>query len=1163
MGYRGQDDLNWLLNLDAIDPFPWLSYHQAGDGAAGLIVPATGALGTSTGLIGPAISLYVQTPYVGAGAIASGTTSCTPSRTNTAGNLLVLLVAWDGTTNVPATPSGWTLGVANTPAGVGVGDAGTAIFYILSSAGGTINPTVTVTGAADVYAQISEYSSSAAWTVGTGSSAPLGNDSGNATVTSITTSALTPPQARSLVVSVFAGTGNTNSDTITPSSTGPTMNVLGSNVTGGTTMDFEDSYQVTTTTSTFTATWTMNASVGMSWAAATFKWTPSGSGGTTLTPSVGSLGIAGSAPTQAVTITPSVGSLTLEYALRSQVVQPSVGSLGVVDIDAPIVTQSGGGVTITPSVGSLGAVGLTVSEGLVDYVPTGALIALGNTPALSYTYTIVGATGSVTVAGAAPLLAQSEAPSPATLTLTGYAATIGYAFATSAGSLAFIGAAPQLAESEAPSPATLVLTGYAPVLNLRIAPSVASLSFAAIAPTLQMTEYAGVGALAFVGYVAVQNITVTVNAGALALTGNVPGIGTQGSIVPNTGALSLSDIAISSLGIGVAPSAGALGVSSIAPTETLTTSPNAAALALTGTVPKLALNVVPGAGALNITSYAPANAGTDVPSTAALALTGNAPTIVANSNVIPFPVAAALTGNAPSLVTNSNVVAAAAGAAFLGFSALLAAGTVDILPTATTALIGYAPTLIQGTVLTPNTGTLAAIGVSPLVSNGGGNMSVTITPSVGSLTLEYALRSQVVQPNGGALWLELLHTFPANFIPVTGALSMPEGDVPIQNLSVPSPLDAHAALQGYAPTVRVGSQSFITPSTGSVGAVGTGGVDYFGTVIVLDGVSMTFVGNVSPISNQAYILVGTLTGSAFFSAYAPQQGVGVSLNVAQLALSGASPNLLQQLSITPNNVAMTIQGAPSTINLGTTPSSAAALALTGIAPQQGLKTAPNAAALTLIGNLPVLATGGTIVGITPSTGALNFTGFAPSIITPAGITTGTGALNMAGVAPTLNLFITLTIGTGSMNFSLYTAIVAQTPTIVPPTGALGLLGAVPSRVANATLVPSKGILGTFTGYAEITTQQYMTNILTGPVAFSASAPVVTQNADITPSAGAMCFHSDAQGAVAPVLMQPSSSEADFVGNAPTVVINGPPAVDSVPLVLSQYSVSIVFTVFGS
>jgi hypothetical protein len=177
------------------------------------------------------------------------------------------MVVWDGVSaTTPATPSGWTL--ASATGANGSGSVGSAIYYILSSAGGTTSVTVSVTGAGDIYAQISEYASGAAWVFGSST-----GTAGTTAVTSITTSTITPPQANSLVCSTWGGTGNTNSDTITPSSTGPTMNVIGSNTTGATTMDFEDDYQVTTTTSTFTDAWASQSQI-MGWTYATFKYTP-------------------------------------------------------------------------------------------------------------------------------------------------------------------------------------------------------------------------------------------------------------------------------------------------------------------------------------------------------------------------------------------------------------------------------------------------------------------------------------------------------------------------------------------------------------------------------------------------------------------------------------------------------------------------------------------------------------------------------------------------------------------------------------------------------------------------------------------------------------------------------------------------------------------------
>jgi hypothetical protein len=211
--------------------------------------------------------------YVGQSTVVGGTSSIAPSYTPTTGNLLVLSVAWDGTTNTPATPTGWSLG--NVTAAANGSSVGVAIFYILS-ASGAVNPTVSVTSATDMYGQIAEYNSGAAWTFGAGN-----GTSALSNATSITTPTVTPPQTNSLIVTVWGGSGNSNGDTITPSTTGGpafgSPNPIGSNLTGLSTMDFADFYQIDTTTSTFTDTFTSQTQF-MGCAFATFKYTPAGAG---------------------------------------------------------------------------------------------------------------------------------------------------------------------------------------------------------------------------------------------------------------------------------------------------------------------------------------------------------------------------------------------------------------------------------------------------------------------------------------------------------------------------------------------------------------------------------------------------------------------------------------------------------------------------------------------------------------------------------------------------------------------------------------------------------------------------------------------------------------------------------------------------------------------
>jgi hypothetical protein len=222
-------------------------------------------------------------PFVQSGVIqTAAAASVSPSISGTtAGNLLVLSVGADGSNSAPSQPSGWS--TAQSGANTTGGSVGSAIFY-QTSPGGTVNVTVNNTGAADMVAQISEYTGT--FVFGSGANTPS-----NGNVTTLTTGTITVPQASSLVIGVFAGTGVANGDSISDPATASTNATMtkfgaggqGSNTglynQGATLMDFEDCSGTTASTTGFTLNWTcpsMAVNIGYG------IWKYTASGGTSL-----------------------------------------------------------------------------------------------------------------------------------------------------------------------------------------------------------------------------------------------------------------------------------------------------------------------------------------------------------------------------------------------------------------------------------------------------------------------------------------------------------------------------------------------------------------------------------------------------------------------------------------------------------------------------------------------------------------------------------------------------------------------------------------------------------------------------------------------------------------------------------------------------------------
>jgi len=141
------------------------------------------------------------------------------------------------------------------------------------------------------------------------------------------------------------------------------------------------------------------------------------------------------------------------------------------------------------------------------------------------------------------------------------------------------------------------------------------------------------------------------------------------------------------------------------------------------------------------------------------------------------------------------------------------------------------------------------------------------------------------------------------------------------------------------------------------------------------------------------------------------------------------------------------------------------LVLTGYAPTVVINTplTPSTASLTLTGYAPSVVAN-TIV--TPSTGSLTLTGYAPTVVVNTIITPSTGTLTLTGYAPVLDLGITPS--TASLTLTGYAPTVAATANVslTPDTASLVLTGYAPTvtATANISVTPDTASL-TLTGYA--------------------------------------------------------------------------------------------------
>jgi hypothetical protein len=274
------------------------------------------------------------------------------------------------------------------------------------------------------------------------------------------------------------------------------------------------------------------------------------------------------------------------------------------------------------------------------------------------------------------------------------------------------------------------------------------------------------------------------------------------SIAPSAGGLALTGIAPSALlGIARVPAIGALTLTGAAPlvTQQISRSPTAGSLSLSGIVPSIISGVM------------------RTPAVTSLSLSGIAPIITngANSSRTPVVGALILTGIAPTM--NLTVPSPVAGSLLL---------------------TGVAPTVNFGSIRVPAIGALTITGIAPsLTANG----NTTITPTKGTLTL-----------TGNA--------------PVIG------GDV------VRSPLKGSLTLTGIAPVLY--SSLLISPLTGVAAIAGGSAVLSTGFVIRPSAGGLAFTG-IAPTMLFSSPSVRPSSGSLVFNGYAPtanETNPNVSMN---------------------------------------------------------------------------------------------------------------------------------------------------------------------------------------------------------------------------------------------------------------------------------------------
>jgi hypothetical protein len=130
----------------------------------------------------------------------------------------------------------------------------------------------------------------------------------------------------------------------------------------------------------------------------------------------------------------------------------------------------------------------------------------------------------------------------------------------------------------------------------------------------------------------------------------------------------------------------------------------------------------------------------------------------------------------------------------------------------------------------------------------------------------------------------------------------------------------------------------------------------------------------------------------------------------------------------------------------------------------------------------------------PASGAVAFTGFAPTPVANSAVFPAVGAITFVGFVPTPVNNAAVTPGAGALAFTGYAPSIALTAT--PAAGAISFTGFAPTPLANIVVSPASGAI-TFTGFAPREDEDSEPGagaiIITGfaptPIALAASAPM--------------------------------------------------------------------------
>ena len=593
-------------------------------------------------------------------------------------------------------------------------------------------------------------------------------------------------------------------------------------------------------------------------------------GNSTADPLLGTLALAGQAPTVVISNITLPTTVSLDFA--GQVPLTPVGN-----------TAAPGTVALTLS-------GQTPSapQGHVVAPTTVALTFTGNTPTLGGSLTSDPTTIGLSFGGQAPTasVANVVAPTTGSLTFTGNVPFSSDGANREPGTigLAFSGQAPSVAIANNVSPAlgTVAFSGKVPVADI-VSPGLVEVPTGA----LNFWQYVG---LKLEGYpptvvVAAGNQTSDPTTGSLTFTGNVPVTAADNVVLPGTVSLGLSgQTPAAPVGNVTAPATIGLSFTGYTPTIGASDnpeSPGTVALSLSGQTPTIALSHVsaPATASLDFNGKIPSvgDSTTREPATGSLTFTGNEPTLGSVLTSDPTTVALSFSGQTPTVQHNRVSDVPLGTLNFSGYAPdIPSAGGIEV-PTGSLnlwqyiglKLQGYPPTLLTDSVIPISTGALTFSGLVPTA-----NVANVANPGLGTLAFSGKVPTIGTSDNPetpSTVSLAFASSAPLTVVsnvtaPTTASLvlGVQTPTLGAKNITVPS---GSLLFSGYAP-----STSAVLPATAS----------------------MAFTGYAVTLSVTLSVPTGTIT----FTGYS---GETISSEVprANLTLTGYAPSTLIEVWGTP------------------------------------------------------------------------------------------------------------------------------------------------------------------------------------------------------------------------------------------------------------------------